>query len=165
MVDRLSIFVQQDGNQLFSNGGLWSNDSVDPSILFGILGAILVSLALGTFLVYRYQRWRRFKAFEDELQQLGLDPNQEGTFGDLVKRYKMNDPVEILFSLRMFDEIAAREMDRILGSPGSKSAKEEFIDTLYEIREKTYLRSEEGEIDPDAKVKKPAMPTSPAQEA
>lgn len=126
-------------NSPFQTGGFFVASSADPTIVFTILGGILVALAISTYGVYRYQKWRRFKVFENEMQQLGLNPNQEGTFGDLVRRYKMNDPIQILYSLRMFDEIASREMERVLGSPGSMKAKNEFIQTLYEIRERTYL--------------------------
>ena len=113
--------------------------TVDPKIIFSILGGVVAVLALGVYISYRYQKWRSHQAFVGEMQQLGLNPEQEGTFGDLVKHYKMKDPVEILYSLRMFDEIAAQEMAQVLGSPGSQSAKEAFIETLYEIRQVTYL--------------------------
>ena len=117
--------------------------TVDPQIIFGILGGIVFALATGVYCVYRYQQWRSYQNFVGEMQQLGLNPDQEGTFGDLVKRYKMKDPVEILYSLRMFDDMAAAEMSRVLGSSGSMSAKEEFVDTLYEIRQITYKSESE----------------------
>lgn len=121
-------------NKFFSN----AND-LSPEVVLGVLVGAVIVLGLVMFAVYRYQRWKRFRNFVDEMQQLGLNPLQEGTFGDLVRRYKMNDPVQILYSLRMFDEMAAREMNRVLSSPGSMNAKDEFITTLYEIRERTYL--------------------------
>ncbi len=45
---------------------------------------------------------------------------------------------EILHSLQMLGGIAALEIERVLGSRGSVSAKEGFIDALYEIRQITY---------------------------
>ena len=136
------FFEAQTG---FNDVNFLQAQTVDPKIIFGILGGIVFSLAVGVYCVYRYQKWRSYQAFVGEMQQLGLNPDQEGTFGDLVKRYKMKDPVEILYSLRMFDEMAALEMDRVLGSPGSMSAKQEFVNTLYEIRQITYMS--EGEED------------------
>ena len=127
-------------NGVFGKGKFFANaNNLDPQIVLAILGGGVVLLGLIMYFVYRYQRWKKFRNFVDEMQQLGLNPMQEGTFGDLVRRYKMNDPVQILYSLRMFDEMASREMNRVLSSPGSMNAKDEFITTLYEIRERTYL--------------------------
>ena len=136
----LLILEAQTG---FGDVDFLTAQTVDPKIIFGILGGIVFALAVGVYSVYRYQQWRSYQNFVGEMQQLGLNPEQEGTFGDLVKRYKMKDPVEILYSLRMFDDMAALEMSRVLGSSGSMSAKEEFVDTLYEIRHITYLSESE----------------------
>ena len=129
---------------------LFGPQSVDPKIIFSVLGGITLALSIGIYCTYRYQQWRNFQAFVTEMQQLGLNPDQEGTFGDLVKRHKMKDPVQILYSLRMFDEMAALEIDRVLGTPGSLSAKQEFVDTLYEIRHITYMsdveETEDGQL-------------------
>ena len=117
--------------------------TVDPALIFSILGGIVLILALGIYISYRYQKWRTHQVFMGEMRQLGLNPDQEGTFGDMVKHHKMKDPVEILYSLRMFDEMAGQEIERVLGSPGSMSAKQDFVDALYEIRQVTYLSEEE----------------------
>ena len=85
-----------------------------------------------------YQKWRRYQLFITELKTLDLDPKQEGTFADLVKRYNMDQPVNILYSKRLYDELASTEMIRILSSPGSVTAKAAYIDSLYEIRDRTY---------------------------
>ena len=72
------------------------------------------------------------------MKTLDLAPEQETTLADMVKRYAMNEPVRILYSQRLFDDLACKEMQRILASAGSAEAKEQFIDALYEIRAKTY---------------------------
>ena len=135
------LFMEAQSGQFDVN--FYKAKTFDPKIIFSVLGGIVALLSIGIYCVYRYQRWRKHQAFVSELQQLGLNTEQEGTFGDIVKRYKMKDPVEILYSLRMFDGMASEEMLRVLGSSGSQSAKEEFIDTLYDIRQVTYLREEE----------------------
>jgi hypothetical protein len=56
----------------------------------------------------------------------------------MVRRYKVGEPVQVLYSPKLFDDIATAEMRRILGSQGSTQAKESFINTIYEIRTKTY---------------------------
>ena len=135
------LFLEAQSGQF--NVTFLKAQTVDPMIIFGILGGIILVLGTGIYISYRYQKWRSYQTFVGEMQQLGLNPDQEGTFGDLVKRYKMKDPVEILYSLRMFDEMAGQEMEHVLASPGSMSAKQEFVDTLYEIRQITYLSDDE----------------------
>ena len=56
----------------------------------------------------------------------------------LVKRYQVGEPVQILYSAKLFDDLATAEMRRILASQGSAEAKEKFINSLYEIRTRTY---------------------------
>ena len=56
----------------------------------------------------------------------------------MVKRYAMEEPVTILYSERLFDEMAADEIQRVIASPASAQAKEQFIDTIYKIRVRTY---------------------------
>ena len=131
------LFLKAQAGQF--NVKFLTAQTVDPAVIFGVLGGIVLAIALGIYISYRYKKWCTHRTFNSEMQQLGLNPNQEGTFGDLVKHYKMKDPVQVLYSLRMFDEMAALEIVRVLGSPGPISAKEDFIDALYEIRQITYL--------------------------
>jgi len=103
-----------------------------------ILGGItLLSVAI-IYGTYRYQRWCKFKEFENEMKSLDLNPEQEGTLGDMVRRYQVGEPVQILYSPKLFDDMATAEMKRILGSQGSAEAKQKFIDAIYNIRTKTY---------------------------
>ncbi len=140
--------------QDFQFGGdspkFFDNKGMDPQILVWIL----VSLALIIFgLVYglhRYNKWKKFKAFEDEMRTLDLNPDDESTFAGMVKRFEMEEPVNVLMSARLFDEMATKEIEKVLGSSGSKSSKENFIQQVYRIRTKTYhpdwLRTNEMEV-------------------
>ena len=69
---------------------------------------------------------------------LGLDSEQEGTLASMVKRYRMEKPLTLLLSERLFDEMATREMVRTLGSKAPQETKEKYIQELYDIRERTY---------------------------
>ncbi len=116
----------------------FANSPVDPQLLLWILVGIAVLVFSIVYGTYRYNRWRRFKEFENEMKSLDLNPEQEGTLASMVKRYQVGQPVQVLYSSKLFDDMAAAEMERILGSQGSAEAKERFIDTIYEIRMRTY---------------------------
>ena len=102
-----------------------------------LVGFMMVVLAV-SYGIIRYNRWKRYKEFATEMKALDLDPNTEGTLAGMVKRYSMDEPVNILFSARLFDEMATAEILRVLSSAGSQQSKQEFIDTVYNIRNRTY---------------------------
>ena len=113
----------------------FESSQVDPDLLLGLAIGIAVIIFILVYGTYRYQRWWHYKHFEQEMKTLDLAPEQETTLADMVKRYAMNEPVRILYSQRLFDDLACKEMQRILASAGSAEAKEQFIDALYEIRQ------------------------------
>ncbi len=118
---------------------LWKEASeVEPLTLLKFVGGILCVIFVFVYLNHRYQRWKRYNEFVTEMKTLDLDPDSEGTLAGMVRRYSMNEPVNVLCSPRLFDEMATHEMMRVLSSSGSMKAKQEFIDTVYKIRKKTY---------------------------
>jgi len=132
-----TLFVQGDDSfDRFKS--LLGSSAINPEMLLQILVTVTVLILLITFLAYKYQRWKRYQEFLREMKALDLDPNAEGTLAGMVKRYSMDEPVKIFFSVRLFDDMASTEMWRVLGSAGSQKAKQEFIDTLYTIRDRTY---------------------------
>ncbi len=120
------------------NFKVFESSSVDSTVLVYSLIAIMITILLIVFGTYRYKRWKKFKEFETEMKALDLEPEQEGTLAEMVKRYSMDEPVNILFSARLFDEMASSEIKRVLGSAASIKLKQEFIDKVYFIRTKTY---------------------------
>lgn len=122
----------------FNSVTFFSGSGVSETVVYWTLGSIAVFSAALTYGSYCYQKWRRYNRFVTELKTLDLEPDQEGTFADIVKRYHMAEPVNILYSKRLYDEMAASEMVRVLSSPGTVSAKAAYIDSLYEIRDRTY---------------------------
>lgn len=148
-------------------GSLWKNTpiAVDTSSLI----YILIGLSILTFAIiygsYRYQRFKKYQEFEQEMNLLELDQLEESTLSEMVLRFALQEPVQVLVSKRTFDEMAAREIQRILGSPGSMKAKQEFINTLYEIRKKTYHKDwlDSGATDELVQVSVPA-PAAIAEE-
>ncbi|HPA44416.1 MAG TPA: hypothetical protein PLZ55_03325 [bacterium] len=116
----------------------FQSSQVNPDILLGIGIGLAVLIFLLVYGAYLYQRRRHYKVFEKEMKSLDLEPNQENTLTEMVRRYSMNEPVQVLVSERLFDDLATREMRRILSGIGTIEAKEQYIDTLYAIRTKTY---------------------------
>ena len=130
------IYMQDSGS--LGDADLFKNSTVNSDILVWVL----VTLALIIFgLVYgmhRYNKWKKFKLFEDEMRALDLNPDDESTFAGMVKRFALEEPVNVLMSARLFDEMATKEIEKVLGSAGSKTSKEHFIKQVYRIRTKTY---------------------------
>ena len=56
----------------------------------------------------------------------------------MARKYEMDKPANVLLSARLFDEMASKEIHRVLASAGSLKAKEHFIDAVYRIRTRTY---------------------------
>jgi len=133
---RFPLIVAQGENtlpfQAFKNAG------ASPEILLPILGGITLIILIVVIGVYRFQRWKKYKTFETEMKTLDLDPESEGTFAYMVKRYSMEEPVNILYSPRIFDEMASQEITRVLASNASIQSKCKFIDLVYSIRTRTY---------------------------
>jgi len=122
--------------------------SYDSTTLTICLAVLLGMILLVMIVALRYKRWRQFNMFLEEMRSLDLDPSSEGTFAWMVKRYRMNEPVKVLRSRQVFDEMATGEIFRVLCSAGTMQAKENFIDTIYDIRKRTfnpklYFRQEE----------------------
>lgn len=117
---------------------VFKTHEVDPTVILGILFGIVAVIGICAYGSYLHQRYQRFREFNDEMHALGLDSKQEDTLASLVKRYRMDKPLEVLLSKQVFDEMASREMVRILGTHASVDVKEKYIHELYEIRKRTY---------------------------
>ncbi len=120
---------------------LWKNTTIDPKLVVGPLIAMLALLIGTIYGVHRYNRWKSFKVFEDEMKSLDLEVEQEGTLVNIIKKYQTEEPVAVLYRPELFDEMATKEIVKVLGSAGSTQAKERFINLVYEVRRKTYQSS------------------------
>lgn len=115
-----------------------ASSGVETSTAIYFLLGMASTILLMIYLTYRYQRYKRFQEFQEEMETLELGEVEESTLCEMVKRFSLQEPVQVLLSKRVFDEMAAREINRVLGSPGSMKAKETFVNLVYEIRKKTY---------------------------
>ncbi len=124
----------------------------DSTELFYVLLMLAALILLISFIVYRYRRFKIFQEFTQEMTLLDFDDDQESTLTDIVKRYSLSEPVSVLFSIKLFDELASKEISRVLGSPGSANQKQQFINMVYEIRKKTYFQdmASETQLNSDA---------------
>ncbi len=126
------------GSDKFGGIDFISTTSVAPQYILMILGGLVAFVAIFTYATYQYHKWQKHQQFVSEMRTLDPKPEEEGMLADMVKRYNMDEPVKVLYSQRLYDEMASGEMLRILSSPGSAEAKSNYIDSLYEIRHKTY---------------------------
>jgi hypothetical protein len=135
LIPAFSTIAQTDQ---FGEMKFFVSSNVDPGFVLRIIGVLLFFIILIIVVTLHYQKWKRYNDFVSEMKTLDLDPESEGTLAAMVKRYQMDEPVNILFSARLFDEMATTEIMRVLGSPAPASAKQQFIDQVYNIRLRTY---------------------------
>lgn len=131
------------------------------SIGLGCVGLIVLIY----YLHKRYVRYKKEREFIDELDTLEMEQSESDTLFSLVRRYALNEPVDILYSQRLFDELAVKEISRVLASPLSKESKSKFVNMIYNIRQKTYgqemmsdggtKQEEKAEADVEAKNAEP----------
>lgn len=135
------------------NQEFFSNTSIQwgPYLYFAI--TLLVLLVSSSVIYFFFKRYKKLEEFKNELQSLGLGDEGESTLVDMVKRYAMKEPLDILMSVKTFDQMAIQEIERVLASAGSSKAKQKFINLIYEIRLKTYyaeLVDKDEQIKPSA---------------
>lgn len=120
------------------NQELFKNQPLEwgPYLYIAITMACLIVCI--SIVYYFFQRYKKIEEFKQELQSLGLGEEGENTLVDMVKRYALQEPLDILMSVKTFDQMAIQEIERILASAGSSKAKQQFINLIYEIRLKTY---------------------------
>ncbi|HPP01160.1 MAG TPA: hypothetical protein PLX83_11230 [bacterium] len=143
MMEMLTQMALKEGQPYRTGEGLimpkfLTPTEIEAEVLLWILGIFTFLVLAIVLMVYLYNRRVKFKEFESEMKALDLEPRAEGTLADLVKRHSLNEPVNVLFSTSLFDEMASAEIRRILSSPAPAQEKQERIDLLYHIRTKTY---------------------------
>lgn len=120
-------------------GPMFSSSQQGADYVIYLLMGLACVVGLIVYASYRYKRYKKMQEFSDEMAQVGLSSEEESTLTNLVKQYAMQEPVQVLLSLRMFDEMACQEISRVLGSSGSTTAKDRFVQMIYDIRKKTYF--------------------------
>ncbi|MGC9328289.1 MAG: hypothetical protein ACP5I1_11690 [Candidatus Hinthialibacter sp.] len=116
----------------------YETSDFDLSVFLYFIGGLILSIFLFILGSIQFNRWKKYKEFEEEMKSLDLDPSQEKTLSSMAKRRSLSDPAHLLMSVRLFDELASEEMKRILRSPASAKFKQAYIDKIYRIRTKTY---------------------------
>ena len=120
------------------NQELFKNQPLEWGPYLYIAISMAVLLVLIFIVYYFFQRYKKIEEFKQELQSLDLGEEGESTLVDMVKRYAMQEPLDILMSVKTFDQMAIQEIERVLASAGSSKAKQKFINLIYEIRLKAY---------------------------
>ncbi|MBZ0258874.1 hypothetical protein K8I31_22620 [bacterium] len=122
-------------------GKIYQNTEVSMEAFLSLgIGCIVLIVAI-IYIHKRYMRYIKEREFLEEMQTLEMEQTESDTLFSLVRRYALNEPVDILYSQRLFDELAVKEISRVLGSPLSKENKTKFVNLIYNIRQKTYNQS------------------------
>ncbi len=118
---------------------VWNPAAISPEAM--IIGAIVL---IGIFFLFpyilrKYYQYLESMRFMEEVYAMALEGEDSSILRNLVKRYTLNDPVKIFYSLPLFDELVQKEMMRVLRNPYSSNTKMKYIDHLYDLRQKMYF--------------------------
>ncbi|MDX9752674.1 MAG: hypothetical protein RBU29_01855 [bacterium] len=127
---------------------LFSPNHVPSPLLLLILGLILLLVTVIFGFHYWQQRAKREQDFHTEMASMAMSHGECAVLSDLVQRYTLGKPVEILYSLPLFDELLEKEMERVMVLPLSSEAKKQYVDLLYQIRQKAFFNETPCELSP-----------------
>ncbi|MBI1386933.1 MAG: hypothetical protein GC154_00610 [bacterium] len=119
---------------------MWKTQDVSGEAIVTVLLIAVCLIGLIIFVHRRYVRYKKERQFIDELETMEMGQTESDTLFNLVRRYALNEPVDILYSVRLFDELAVKEIERVLASPLSSDSKSKFVNLIYSIRQKTYFQ-------------------------
>jgi len=118
---------------------LYRTSSLEPDIILQCLVGVIFIIGLALILNYKYKWFLKIRRLKEEMDYLELNPVEENVLTGMIRRYRLNEPVDLLLSLPLFDELAEKEMRRVLKTPGSSTAKQNYIELVYEIRQRTFF--------------------------
>lgn len=121
------------------NMQFFQNTAYSVDVFLYSLLAISALIAVSVWFSRQYQFMLKYNRLQTEMRALDFRPEEEAVMNDLTRRYIEKEPCEALDSLPLFDQIAQREIERVLSTPGSCAAKEEFVRRIYEIRQKAFF--------------------------
>jgi hypothetical protein len=123
---------------LFTNG-FWKPAEIAPLVLLLIGVALIFAIKLLPYLQRYYNQYVRVQQFRNLVGAMALERKDTNVLWELAQRYALNEPGQILCSLPLFDELAQKEMERVLRHPYPSTAKMRYIDLLYSLRNKMYF--------------------------
>lgn len=114
----------------------WVEPSSGRSIAFFLAFVILGGIIVLVQLAHRHRIHTRWEdEFVKQLRQTGiLGKPEEGILRDLIERYKIAPPAQILSSLSQYDEFASQEILRLETAPMALADRIDRIEYLYSIR-------------------------------
>lgn len=114
----------------------WVEPSSGRSIAFILAFVFLGGIFIIVQLAYRHRvrvRWEHdFAKRLRECEILGKP--EESVLRDLVERYKITPPVQVLASLIQYDEVASQEIHRVESAAMPLADRIDRIEYLYSIR-------------------------------
>jgi len=135
IVSTFPTVLVQESSQAFD---FFAPFATQYSTLILLLGSLMTFALVSISIGIKFNRWRKFNLFLEAMRAIDLDSTSQMIFAWMVKRNRLKEPSGVLRSRRIFDEMASGEIFRVLCSAGTLEAKEGFIDTVYNIRNKTF---------------------------
>ncbi len=118
---------------------VWTPAAISPeTMIIGFIVLIGIFFLL-PYVLRKYYQYQERLRFMEEAYAMALEGEDSSTLQNLVKRYTLNDPVKIFYSLPLFDELVQKEMVRVLRDSYSANTKMTYIDHLYDLRQKMYF--------------------------
>lgn len=124
-------------NSVFAFSWMKSGGMDTGTAIVLLIGLILcVTIFIGINMLYAHLR--KVQRLEAKAGMLDLGDKEVAWVMKLSRAYKVKEPAKILCSMRLFDELAAKEIERILSTEGSNNNKDQTIHRIYEIRDKLF---------------------------
>jgi hypothetical protein len=115
----------------------WVRRSTDTKYFFIILIVLILLFVMVNLLRKRSTQKEKEGRFYSVVDRYKLKDVEEHYLIDLVEKYNLEEPEQILIKKDLFDQVAGSEMDSILAGKGSMKEKISAIDNLYILRNKT----------------------------
>jgi len=96
---------------------VWNPSEVSPVFLVLFLFTTGLAFVLFPYFLRQYRHYLQAIRFREEMDAMDLKREDSNILRELVQRYALNEPVKILYSLPLFDELAQKEMVRVLAIP------------------------------------------------
>lgn len=107
-------------------------------IFFGVVAGLVALFLLGSALLSWYAR----RKVEDQIRRIEKDRSLTDPEADFIihisNKNRLNVPVRLYTSLRVFDTLVAREIQTLMDSPAPKALKDSTLALAYQARAKLF---------------------------
>jgi heme A synthase len=114
------------------------NTSMVVWVFFGIVAGIIGVFVLASLLT----TWRNRRKVEIEVarieRQCGLSDDEADLIVHVANKNRLNQPMTLYTSLRVFDQLVGREIETLMDSPAPPAVKQTTVALAYDARAKLF---------------------------